>query len=125
MLKIRIKTIPHNKQRYDTAGDYWDNKDQKEIRVSRLNNSTYEFLITIHELVEAYLAEARGIKEPDILKFDIKKLKDLKSRYRFNPGDDPKAPYHKEHKFATKIEKLLAKEFGVDWREYQRVLDTL
>ena len=34
------------------------------------------------------------------------------------PGNDPAAPYYREHKFATKLEKLLAEEIGVDWDEY-------
>jgi hypothetical protein len=36
------------------------------------------------------------------------------------PGDDAKAPYHREHVFATKIERLLAVELGVNWRDYDR-----
>jgi hypothetical protein len=36
------------------------------------------------------------------------------------PGDDAKAPYHREHVLATKIERLLAKQLGVDWTKYDR-----
>jgi hypothetical protein len=125
MIKIRVKTIPHNKQRYNTAGDYWDDKGQKEIRVSELSNPIHEFIIAVHEIVEAYLTEARGIKEQDILKYDVEKLKHLKDPNRLDPGHDPKAPYHKEHMFAEKIEKMLAKEFAVNLEEYQAELDKL
>jgi hypothetical protein len=124
-LKIRIETIPHNEQRYDTVGDYWGNKSRKEVRVSRLSNSTYEFLIAMHELVEAHLTEERGIRERNILKFDMNKLEQSGDKFQYDPGHDPKAPYHKEHMFAEKIEKMLAKEFGVGWKEYQAELDRL
>jgi hypothetical protein len=35
-------------------------------------------------------------------------------------GDDPRAPYHKQHVFAEKIERLLATELGVDWPDYDK-----
>jgi hypothetical protein len=79
----------------------------------------------MHELVEAHLTEARGIRERVILKFDMNKLEQAGDKYQYDPGRDPKAPYHKEHMFAEKIEKMLAKEFGVDWKEYQAELDRL
>lgn len=36
------------------------------------------------------------------------------------PGDDPRAPYHKQHVLAEKIERLLAAELGVDRSVYDR-----
>jgi hypothetical protein len=36
------------------------------------------------------------------------------------PGDDPRAPYHKQHVFAENIERLLAAELGVDWSAYDK-----
>jgi hypothetical protein len=35
------------------------------------------------------------------------------------------APYHNEHVIATQIEKKFAKAMGVDWKEYNEVLDAL
>jgi len=34
--------------------------------------------------------------------------------------DAPRAPCRREHVFATKIERMLAVELGVDWRSYDR-----
>jgi hypothetical protein len=39
------------------------------------------------------------------------------------PGDSSEAPYHKEHVFATKIERMIADELGVDWDVYEKHLD--
>ena len=51
-----------------------------------------------------------------------RQLRDIQTA---EPGDSPDAPYHKEHVFATKIERLLAKEFDVDWREYEAAINSL
>ena len=36
------------------------------------------------------------------------------------PGNNPKAPYHQEHMFASKVERMLANELGVRWNAYDR-----
>lgn len=120
MRKIVIKTIPHSKQRYPTCGDYWIDKDDVlQVRVSKMNDK-YEFLIAIHELIEQFLSEERGIKGKDIDAFDIKFEKDRAKGFHTDeePGDDKTAPYYKEHQFATGIERVLANELEVDWNNY-------
>jgi hypothetical protein len=49
-------------------------------------------------------------------------LRDWRER---EPGDDPGAPYHAQHLFATKIEKQLANALGVDWKAYEAELSAL
>lgn len=120
MIDIHIKTIPQSEQRYQTLGDYVktleSNKDGnrifESILVSDVGNHDMEFLTAIHELIEWYLTERRGINEEDITKFDIEHP-ELEE-----PGDDPRAPYHKEHMFASSIEKLLCKELGISDDQY-------
>lgn len=116
-LTIEIKTQPHKDHRYETLGDYVGHERLRFIQVSELGNSDYEFLIAIHELVEQALQIKRGISEESITKFDTEFTGDGE------PGDSPDAPYYKEHQFATKIERLLCKELGLDWEEYGRFLD--
>jgi hypothetical protein len=114
--EINFKVIPHNKQRYDTVGDYWK-EGGEQVRVSKWKID-YEFLIMMHELTEWYLTQKRGIKEKDIYKFDVWFNKeDLVGE----PGDHKNAPYRKEHHFATKVEKMLAKELGIDWKKYNSI----
>lgn len=129
MLKINVLTIPHAHQRYETIGNYWslDKKEaEREVRVSELGNWKYEFLVAIHEQVEQALCIDRGISEELITKFDeeyeaTRRPDDLTSE----PGDDPRAPYKREHFFATSIERLIAAELGVDWSEYEKVIYSL
>ncbi len=128
MLDIHIKTIPHKEQRYPTLGDYWRDEDKKQqVRISDLENNDYAFLIAIHELVEWYLTEKRGIKEEDIMAFDEQFEREREQGMVHapkEPGFDPRAPYIKEHTFATDIEKQLAKELGVGWEEYSATIAT-
>ncbi|MDO8600600.1 MAG: hypothetical protein Q7R73_03210 [bacterium] len=129
MREIHIKTISHNEQRYPTTGDYWrDTNGVEQVRVSDVGNPDYEFLVALHELVEWYLTEKRGIKEEDVSAFDIqfeKEIEEGKHPEHAEPGFDPRAPYIKEHTFAIKIEKEIAEELGIDWEKYSERLQEL
>lgn len=126
MLNVSVKTIPHRKQKYNTVGDYLINGEgDLVIRISDLKNWKMEALITIHEIIEILLVKDRKIKIKDIDNFDIKFEKNKKKGDYSEPGNNKRAPYYKEHQFSTKIEKMLAKELNVDWREYNNKLDKL
>lgn len=119
MKNILIKTIPHSEHRYETVGDYqYDEEGNETIDVSEMNNEDYEFLVCIHELVESYLCKKRNISEESITAFDTDFEKNRAEGNTDEPGDDPNAPYRKEHFFATTIERLMAAELGVDWKTY-------
>lgn len=79
----------------------------------------YEALVLIHELIEMFLTRHHGIKWEWIDAFDMAhpELDD--------PGADPRAPYHREHLAATRIEKLLALLLGVKWSEYEAAFNKL
>jgi len=120
--KIVIYPIKHSQQRYDTAGDYFKDFGGKNLwwfHISKMENPDYEFLVLIHELIEWYLTQKRGIKEKDITLFDLKNVDSE------DPGSLKDAPYHREHMFSMKIEKLLAKELGVEWKTYDKSFDKL
>jgi hypothetical protein len=118
--EIRIQFIKDSEQRYDTAGDYFIKNEILIIKISkqfkdRKRQKFYEWLILIHEIIEVLLVIARGISIKKIDEFD-KEFN--KTHEDGEPGDDLKAPYYKEHKVATKIEKIMAKELNVNWKEY-------
>ena len=128
-MKINIETIGHQLQRYDTCGDYWNDPDGTEqIRVSNLPDPKMEKLISIHEMIEKFLVECKGIDIKTIDDFDINfereralGLHDADEECGF----DPSAPYFKEHAIATKIERMLAREVGVDWNKYSNEVNNL
>lgn len=118
-MKITIKTIPQAEQRYETIGDYWWNENgDLEIRVTDTGNWKYEALVALHEFVEVMLTKDRGITEPDIMAFDKAFEANRQPGNNDEPGDDPKAPYGKEHRFAENLERLFAAELAVNWARY-------
>ena len=117
--KIEVEFINHSQQRYDTAGDYYKDGKKQILKISKMKNLDYEFSVMIHELIEWYLTEKRGIKEKDIMKFDLEHINSD------DPGCILSAPYHKEHMFSMMIEKLLMKELDVDWDEYDKSFEDL
>ncbi len=118
MKNILARFIESADQRYDTCGDYWEDALNISVRITQYRNPAYSYLVLIHELVEILLVKLRNIPFKSIDDFDFGFVEEGE------PGDDPKAPYHKEHMFATKIEKLVAEELGIDWDEYSRILDS-
>lgn len=121
---ILLQIVNHKSQRYETAGDYYMcNCGCKNwtIKVSKMN-ADYEFMVMVHELVELYLTQRNGISEKLITKFDTELVEE---KYKDDPGTSPKAPYFKEHRFATKIEKLICKELGIDWETYDKNFENL
>lgn len=123
-MKIIIEMIEHNKQRYDTCGDWtFDSLNQTlSIKVSAVSYPL-DVLIAVHELVEALIVlrqEGWAVAQSVVDAWDM----NYSGPYE-EPGDDPDAPYHAAHRFATGIEVLLAKELGVNWLRYNKEVSGL
>lgn len=124
-MRVTIEVIKHKDQRYETVGDWqWDD-DNLTITVSSMDNWRYEMLVAFHEMAEALICKHRGIAEKDVTAFDIAFEKARKDDDVSEPGDDPNAPYYKEHQFATCVERLLALELSVDWKKYDDTVTNL
>lgn len=119
MIHIDIATIPHKEHRYSTTGDFYLANDIEMVKVSDMQNDKYEFLVALHELIEMNLCKAHGVEWNEVDKFDIEHPE------LDEPGDSEEAPYHKEHMFASKIERMMADEMGINWEEYNKVMDNL
>ena len=126
MINLEIKTIPHDQHRYTTAGDYWDEGDKEVFRVSDMGDWRYEFLVAFHELIEKTLLRIKGVDLADVDAFDIQYEIDHAGHDIDNePGNDPQAPYYREHQCATGLERTMAALMGVDWQAYERALEAL
>jgi len=126
--EISVKFIDHKRQRYDTAGDYTIKNGVLRIRISKTGKSLYNMLILVHELIEVTLVIKNGICFRTIDNFDIQFEKDRaigRHTPHAEPGDDPKAPYHSEHKFASWVESALCKFMGLSWEGYCEAIDEL
>ncbi len=125
-MRILIETIPHSKQRYDTCGDWiWEGEDNLHVLVSECNSKT-EFLVGIHEAIEAWLYSHRIgdqlVAQKSVDDFDMSW--DNEEKYD-EPGDDPEAPYNREHFLATTVERMLAAGLNYDWTEHEEVVEGL
>lgn len=104
---IRIEFVPKITMRYDTLGDFWETDSEIVIQIASELPEIEQYLVALHELVELKLCAYRGISNKAIDAFD------LAYQGEGEPGDDPEAPYRKEHRFAMLIEHLTAHELGL------------
>jgi hypothetical protein len=118
---VCMKIIPHKKQRYDTAGDWYPSKrrDYLVFYISQMENPDYEFSVFLHELIEQYLCEKRGITAKMVDAWDFAHADDP------DPGSIPGCPYFEAHGFATIIEKMLIEKFGHSWSKYDQSFEKL
>lgn len=127
-MKITIETIPHKDQRYPTVGDWqWIGPTQDDliIRVSNMNDPEFEFLVALHEMIEAKLCQIDGVTEQEVDEFDMEFERNRTLDNMEEPGNDPNCPCYQQHFFAECIERLLAQKLGVDWNEYDKIVATL
>ena len=121
--------IPHNFQAYPTVGNYeYTNNGIMIIFISNMNNDDYHYLVFLHEYVESYLCKKRGISEKDITDFDLMFEKERQQGIWSNkeePGDDLRCIYHKEHVFATTVEKMMVSMLGIKWDIYNSIVENL
>lgn len=126
MLKLRVTTIPHSRQRYETCGDWINRADgSTDIFVSDLGNWRMELAIAVHELTEWAICRYCGISQTEVDQFDEAYEAQRKPEDYSEPGDDPRAPYHKQHCIATGIERIIVACLGINWREYEQRINTL
>ena len=119
-----ISQVPHKRQRYETVGD-WIPGSPAEIRVSRMRDQRYVFLVALHEMIEYELCRMHGITDREVVAFDVNFEAERNMNLHPNdaePGDHPKAPYRDEHEFATMVEMMVAKKMGVSWSDYEKTV---
>jgi hypothetical protein len=120
-MNIIIDIIPHSEQRYNTVGDwFYDDEDrQLVIRVSETGNEYQNFLLIIHELIEAVLCKQKGITQGQVDNWD------LSHQEYTEPGEIRECPYFIPHFIAATIERGLAHELEINWEKYEDILDLL
>lgn len=131
--RVKILTVDHKDQRYDTVGDwYYEHTIQDGecliIKVSKMSDWRYEFLVAAHELVEVVLCRHAGISQKVVDNFDMRfedKRAESKTDNFDEPGDEPNAPYRFQHCIATGVERLLAGILGVSWKKYEAEINSL
>lgn len=117
-MNVIIKVINENEHRPHISGADWffDSNGDLQVRVSKLSDWRREMCLAFHEAVEAVLCKHNGVSQQAVDDFDYQYDQDHSSD--INAGDDPLAPYEHEHSLATAVERILAAELRVQWKEY-------
>jgi hypothetical protein len=111
--KVVIEVVRHEDQRYDTCGDWYIREGVLYVYVSEFEDARSHWAIAVHELIEALLCTNNGISDGVVDAFDLGEGADYDE-----PGMHPSAPYHKEHLYATSVERRLVNTLGVIWETH-------
>ncbi len=109
MLDIKIKTISPKKLTYNRVGDWHWEDDRLLISVANMKDFRHEWILGIHEIVEAFLCKIAGITEEEIDAFD------QKHEGKFIPG----GPGYFQHMLATAIEMVVTSYGQINWQSYE------
>lgn len=117
-MNICVKIVDESQHRPGISGADWffDAKGDLQVRVSKLSDWRREMCLAFHEAIEAVLCRFRGVSQQAVDAFD--EHYDQTHASDLNAGDDPLAPYAREHTLATSVERMLAAELYVQWKEY-------
>ena len=117
-MNIHIEVIDESSHRPFISGADWffDGNGDLQVRVSKLSDWRREMCLAFHEAIEAVLCKFNGVSQQAVDDFD--KQYDATHASDLNAGDDPLAPYAHEHSIATAVERIIAAECRVQWKEY-------
>ena len=115
--KISIDIVKSALVRYPTLGDYYSINGEDVYTITAMPQDGMTLAIAVHELVEFMLCQRDGVREKSITDFDISFET---GRCHGEPGDDPAAPYRKQHQAATSVERAVIAAFGLSWEDYEK-----
>lgn len=122
---MKAHLYPSEVVRNQQVGDWFFVGDELHATSVPLPDPRYEFLIQFHELVESMLCEYKGITDEEVTAFDelfeVERNAGLHGPDVEN-GDDTRAPYFEQHQMATIMERLMALQIDVDWKEYEKAI---
>lgn len=135
--KIEIEFIDHKDQRYPTCGDWQFTRrttltpsgshieDVLIIRVSKTEDMRSALAVAVHELSEAIMCDACGVRQDVVDKFDMEFESNRKPGDESEPGDSLEAPYFHQHNLATAIEQIVTSQMSLPWDEHESNINKL
>ena len=114
-MRIEIKSIDPAAIRYSTCGDWqWLPDGSMKVSVPDYANRNSEFLVALHEMVEAWLCRKDHITEAEVSSWD------MNNPELEEPGDSKNAPYHHQHMVAMNVERIVCEAMKIPWEDHQR-----
>lgn len=108
--KLEVEFVSLKEMRYDSLGDYFYKDGILHFKIVNTGNCLYNKIILIHELIEQTLTEAKGIKEEQIIKYDLE-FENLRKAGKVGiddePGEGKGSPYRREHIIAEIVERMM------------------
>ncbi len=126
-MNITIKIIPREAHRPEVDGCdwYYDEAGDLQIRISPMSCEAYEHALILHELFEALACRHDGVTQKQVDDFDLAYDKAHPNEPDLGAGDDPEAPYHKQHNLATVVDRLFISSCGLKWADYDSELASI
>ncbi len=123
-MNINVQTIDNKDHRPNITGaDWWyDDNGDLQVRVSKMSDPRYEAALILHETFEAILCRFAGVTHQQVDAFDIPY--EATHDKKCNAGDEPDAPYFKQHGYATAAERIFTTACGVEWLKYDKELES-
>lgn len=116
---VFMSVVPLSQIRNRDVGDWYVTPNDTLIVLAAETGSwRYNYLLLIHEAVEAWLCRRHCVTEDAVNEWDGAYDGD-------SPGDDPHAPYHAEHVWATRVERIASWLLLVSWTRYEDRVDEL
>lgn len=104
---------------------FWDESGNLVVKVSPIGDWRDEFLLMVHEIIEAGICKHLGVSQQAVDAFDKAYDDAHPDEPDLNAGDDPLAPYDRAHTMATACERAIAFALDVQWGEYDKRLASL
>lgn len=122
-MNVSIRIVPESKQRTCVSGCDWQfNGDDLLVLISPLSDWRREMLLGFHEAAEAVMCKQAGVTQKQVDDFDLEFDKMHPNEPDLGAGDDPAAPYFRQHIAAQAMESILCTELGVNWDDYMKEL---
>ena len=120
-MTILMLSVPKQIIRSNQVGDWTYGQELLVASADNSLNEDSQFAVMIHEIIECYLCRKRGITDQQVCAFDNLFEKERligKHKEDEENGDDPRAPYRKEHQAATFVERAVCHALGLKWDEH-------
>ena len=127
-MKLDIKIVPQEQQRFTTIGYWEDDGENVIITISQMSDWRFIIAVLFHELIELFWCRANSVTQAQCDEWDESYEKLYKSGEKDlteEPGDDPNCPYFDGHQWGGNLEWLVVKVLRASWKDYLKDCDRL
>ena len=117
LTEIAVRTLPPANMRYPTVGDWYPRDDVMQFDIASMGDIRPVACVLIHEIIEALKCQQDGVTAEQVDKWDLAHL-DAEE-----PGDLSGCPYRRQHRYASKIELMVARYLHLKLDDYEKLVE--